>query len=315
MLREFIASLRNLFRLSRSQEKQLLLGGAQLSYRNRGLGKIDSLADAEFRVFSQWGEDGIIDWLVSLLPDIPQTFIEFGVEDYRESNTRFLLQHKYWRGLVLDSGNKNIRTIKESELYWRHDLTAVEAFITKDNINTLITSNGFSGEVGILSIDLDGNDYWIFDAINCVNPAVIVCEINGVFGDKHAITIPYREDFSRLGAHSSGQYFGASLNAMRSLAESKGYTFIGTTKSGVNAFFIRNDLSSAITPAINAILAYPNQHRDSRDSSGKLNHLAGELRAQQISSLNVYSLEEDKELPLGSLGGLYSANWQAGRPS
>src|ERR1019366_6949647 len=89
----------------------------------------------------------------------------FGVEDYREANTRFLLINRNWKGLVMDGGLQNMKRVREEEIYWRHDLTAICAFIARNNINRLIAQNGFSGPVGVLSIDIDGNDYWIRESI------------------------------------------------------------------------------------------------------------------------------------------------------
>lgn len=309
------ARLIDLFRLPRSCEKGLLLSGRIASEQNKSAHEINTLQDAEFRVFSQWGEDGIIDWLLHNLPSIPESFVEFGVENYQESNTRFLLQHRHWRGLVFDSSAANINQIQRSELYWRHDLSAVEAFITRDNINSLIADNGFAGEIGILSIDLDGNDYWIFDAINCVDPAVIVCEYNGVFGDEHAISIPYDEGFSRQAAHYSGQYFGASIAALKSLAARKGYSFLGSGKSGVNAFFVRENLMPSITKRIGQKVAYPSQHRDSRNADGALTYISGEARADAIGRLPVAIVKDDTTAALDSLGSLYSPKWRSGNPS
>ena len=119
----------NIEELKFLQGKQLVCIQNQLA--------INNIRDAEFKVFSQWGEDGIIQWIISKIPFIPPTFIEFGVEDYRESNTRFLLMHNNWKGLVIDGSEENVKKIKTSSWFWRYDLTALYAFITKKNINEL----------------------------------------------------------------------------------------------------------------------------------------------------------------------------------
>jgi len=116
-------------------------------------------------VFSQWGEDGIIQYLISRLPWKIRFFVEFGVQDYSESNTRFLLVNDNWTGLVIDSSSESIKHIRSQEYYWKYDLTAVCDFVTIDNINKLIMGAGITGSIGILSIDIDGNDYWIWNAI------------------------------------------------------------------------------------------------------------------------------------------------------
>ena len=101
---------------------------------------VSSIQETEFRVFSQFGEDGIIQFLISNIEIPNKTFVEFGVEDYAESNTRFLLINNNWSGLVIDGSQPNVESIKNDAIFWKHDLTALNAFITKDNINSLIAS-------------------------------------------------------------------------------------------------------------------------------------------------------------------------------
>jgi hypothetical protein len=246
--------------------------------------------EAEFSVFSQTGEDGIIQFLIAHLPNIPKTFIEFGVEHYVESNTRFLLKQDYWRGLVLDGSESAIQYIQTDEISWRYDLTAKQAFITKDNINQLVDESGFSGDVGILSVDIDGNDYWVWDAIQTVRPTIVICEYNATFGDEHAITIPYQADFNRTTAHFSNLYFGASLPALCHLAHQKGYDFIGCNRMGSNAFFIRRD-SGHKFPALTAKMGYmPPQFSESRHADGKLTFLKGQQKLMQIADCMVYDI-------------------------
>ena len=116
-------------------ERQLMLQGKILSNQNQNYDSIDDLGQVEFSVFSQWGEDGIIDWLVRKLPNIPKTFVEFGVENYQESNTRFLLQNHNWRALVIDGSKQNIDDIQAQDIYWRYSLSAHCSFVRKENIH------------------------------------------------------------------------------------------------------------------------------------------------------------------------------------
>jgi hypothetical protein len=202
------------------------------------------LSEVEFQVFSQWGDDGIIQYLINHI-DIPnKVFVEFGVENYKESNTRFLLLNNNWSGLVIDGDRRNIDFIKQDPISWAFDIHAVNAFITSSNINQLIgdfLAKGYSNEIGILSIDIDGNDYWIWKEINIVNPIIVIVEYNAVFGDSNAWTIPYKDDFYRLANDNSYQYWGASLKAFCILGEEKGYCFIGCNSNGNNAYFVRKD--------------------------------------------------------------------------
>lgn len=122
----------------------------------------ENIQHAEFKVSSQFGEDGIIQYLVHHLGIETKTFIEFEVENYTESNTRFLLMNNNWKGLVIDGSKENIDYIKNDSIYWKYDLTATCAFVDKENINNIFLENNFSGEIVLLSIDIDGNDYWIW---------------------------------------------------------------------------------------------------------------------------------------------------------
>jgi methyltransferase FkbM-like protein len=291
-------------------DRLLMLQGNYASSQVRQKAVIRDVRDLEFRVYSQWGEDGIIDWLVEHVPIDNTTFVEFGVENYQEANTRFLLENRNWRGLIIDGNRSHIESVIEEEFYWRHDVTAVSAFVTRENINDLLVENGFRGDVGLLSIDIDGNDYWVLEAITAIEPRILVCESNGVFGDLHAITIPYSRDFNRLRTHASGQYFGASIKALKSLAGRKGYEFVGSCSHGVNAFFVRADLFDAIAHRIKDRRAFPTRHRDSRDEYGRLTYVRGSKRADLIRHLPVVLVDEDKrEVPLESLYPLYSDSW------
>lgn len=295
--------------LEKSQDKTLILQSKLLTERNRKKDRINSLADVEFSCFSQWGEDGILDWLIERLPGIPNTFVEFGVQDYRESNTRLLLHLRNWHGLVLDGSEEFISDIKRQEISWRYNLVATQAFIDCDNINQLLSSSGVSGPVGLLSVDIDGNDYWVWKAIDSIKPAIVVCEYNAVFGDLHRITVPYRADFQRAKAHVSNLYFGASLPALIDLAQQKGYVFVGSNSNGCNAFFVRKDLHVTLSNAIGEVKAFPSSFRESRAVDGALSYQSGNDRINIIRHLPVFNLQSQSICQLEDLGDLYSNSW------
>lgn len=290
-------------------EQAVMLAAKNLACSNRARERIKDLSDVEFQVFSQWGEDGIIDWLISALPSLPEIFVEFGVEDYTEANTRYLLQNRDWRGLVIDGSQENMMRLRCNGRHWMHDLTAVAGFITRDNIDAIITDSGFGGEIGILSIDIDGNDYWVWEAIRSVRPALLICEFNSVFGDIHPVSIPYTPDFERLKGHHSGQYFGASIKALMHLAERKGYTFLGTPSTGVNAFFIRNDYFPYLKDRIENRKVYCARHRNSQDVSGRLTYVGGEKRADLIRDLPVENVVTGAVSEIAALGRIYSKDF------
>jgi hypothetical protein len=261
----------------------------------------DSLRAAEFKVFSQFGDDGIIQYLIHHLAPLPDSFVEFGVGNYRESNTRFLLLNDNWRGLVLDGDQNCIGQIQNGEIYWRHTLTAKCAWITRDIINKLLRDAGFSGEIGLLSIDIDGNDYWVWEKLDVVTPAIVIVEYNSIFGPDLAVTIPYDPKFVRHRAHYSGQFWGASLSALALLANRKGYSLVGCNSAGNNAYFVRNDKidhSRALSPREAFVDA---RFRDTRDASGNLTYLSGNERFDGIAHLEVYDLDRAIHAPLSSL--------------
>lgn len=160
------------------------------------------IASAEFQVFSQFGDDGIIQFLVQRVPVENEVFVEFGVEDYHESNTRFLLVHDNWRGLVMDGGTSHVEFLRGRELAWRHYVDAKTAWVDRDNINGLIEGAGIAGDIGLLSVDIDGNDYWVVEAIDAVSPRILVLEYNSVFGPEARSPSPTTR--ASCGARSTG---------------------------------------------------------------------------------------------------------------
>lgn len=212
------------------------------TYRNKS---IATLSEVEFQVFSQFGDDGIIQWLIQHLPIQHKTFIEFGVENYAESNTRFLLVNNYWSGLVLDGSISNIDYIESDPVSFHFDIQAIQAFITAENINDFILQAKFKEEVGILSIDLDGNDYWVWKAIEVIKPIIVICEYNSLLGFSQPLTIPYRPNFVRAIDTPIG-FWGASLQAFADLGTEKGYSFIGCNSAGNNAYFVKTEYVASL---------------------------------------------------------------------
>lgn len=253
--------------------------------------RLDSLEDAEFQVYSQFGEDGIIQWLIHNVEIREKTFIEFGVEDYTEANTRFLLMNNNWSGLVMDGSEENIASLKNWKQLWKYDLSAVAEFITQDNINQLITNMGFSGDIGILSIDLDGNDYWILNAIDCVKPRILICEYNNIFGSREIVSVPYDPAFVRTQKHYSNLYWGASLGAFCDWARKNHYYYMGSNSAGNNAFFVREDCINADLIPAKAEDFVESKYRESRGKRGELTYLRGDKRLECIKEMELVNLK------------------------
>jgi hypothetical protein len=248
-----------------------------------------NIQDFEFKVFSQWGDDGIIQYLVHVLDIKNKFFIEFGVENYLESNTRFLLLNNNWSGFVIDGSDKNIDYIKNDTIYWKYDLTAKSSFVTKENINNLIAKEGMNGEIGLLHIDIDGVDYWIWKEIEVVQPIIVIVEYNSNFGNKRMITVPYRLDFQRQKAHYSNLFAGVSLPALVDLATKKGYIFVGCNSNGNNAYFVKSSYSSFIKEVSIQEGYVESKFREARDSNGNLVFQNGKEILKSIKNLEVYN--------------------------
>lgn len=249
------------------------------------------LAQKEFRVFSQWGDDGIIQFLAHVLDLKSNSFIEFGVEDFYESNTHFLLVNNNWRGFVIDGSAENISTVKKSSIYWRYDLQAESSFVTAENINQLLSRSGF-GKIGLLHIDLDGNDYWVLKALDLslYQPDILILEYNAHFGSERAISVPYDPQFYRMKAHYSGQYFGASVAAFNLIAEEVGYYFIGCNSAGNNAYFLRNEHKGVIPPITLQEGFVDARFRDLRDQKGALLYASRESAKESIRGMPVVNV-------------------------
>lgn len=255
---------RHIIQRVRSEQDEIRLAIGRLETHLLDVRRPQRLQDAEFKVFSQFGEDGIIQHLVRAVAPQQTTFVEIGTGDYRESNTRFLLQNDNWRGVVIDGGEDHVRFVLGSGLAWRYDVEPVSAFVTRENVNSLISDNGLSGEIGLLSVDVDGIDYWLWQAIDVVQPAIVVSEYNALWGPDATITVPYDPGFVNSKAHYSQLYFGASLGALVHFGASRGYRFVGCASNGANAFFVRDDLAGDL-PAQTAASGY----RESRFLTGR----------------------------------------------
>ena len=292
-LRDEMAELKREQQLA--AEQQLLTLGKILSEGVKAKGEIGSLSEVEFKIFSQWGDDGIIQWLLNNLDFPNKTFIEFGVENYREANTRFLMMNDNWSGLVMDGSESHVAQIVNSEYYWKYQLSAKTAFIETANVNGLIESSNFEREVGILHIDLDGNDYWIWKEITCIAPIVVILEYNSIFGIDRAITTPYDPAFFRTRSHHSNLYFGASLRALQQLSAQKGYAFIGCTGAGNNAYFVRRDkLGGNVVERSLAEGYVLSKVRESRDPQGRLTYVSGNDRIELIRGMPVYNVDTER---------------------
>ncbi|HEY4922652.1 MAG TPA: hypothetical protein VII40_21310 [Xanthobacteraceae bacterium] len=191
-----------------------------------------------FKVYSQADEDGIIQEIFRRIGTTNRTFVEFGVEAGVECNTAKLLLDG-WNGLWIEAAPPYAAAIRNNARSYIEggQLKLIESLVTAESINKLIASAGLGGEIDLLSIDIDNNDYWVWKAIDAVKPRVVVIEYNPTLRPPLSLVVPYRPDAQWDGTN----YFGASLEALVRLARAKDYRVVGCNISGGNAFFVRND--------------------------------------------------------------------------
>jgi len=184
---------------------------------------LSDLATHERRVYSQFGEDGVIERIFECIGATNRYFVEFGASDgIAVSNTANLRLHHGWSGLLMEGNPKH-----------RSDLI-VQAKVDAENIETLFERHEVPRVFDLLSIDIDGNDYWVWDAIRRFTPRVVVIEYNIFFGLHQSKTMAYRADH----VWDKSTYHGASLAALHKLGRSKGYSLVWTESYSPNAFFV-----------------------------------------------------------------------------
>ena len=191
------------------------------------------------KIYSQNEEDGIIQEIFNRIGTTNKTFVEFGIGDGLENNTLALLLSD-WKGLWIEGSSRAVNNIKDNfkSVINNERLKVVEAFITKDNINDIISSNISDKEIDLLSVDIDGNDIHIFNEISVVNSRVVVIEYNAKFPPP----IMFGVDYNPTHAWKGDDYVGSSLKYIEKNLNAKGYKLVGCDLSGSNAFFIREDL-------------------------------------------------------------------------
>jgi len=195
------------------------------------------LLSQRFGYLSQNEEDGLLLALFKRIGTTDRRFVEIGC-GMNGGNSGFLAQECGWRGLMVDAKTASIE--KVTVRFKGHPVQTVKQRVTREGVNVLLEKFGFTGEIDLLSIDIDGMDYWVWEAMTACSPRVVAVEYNWLFGAERAVTIPYSSEFD-LGAIGNRGYRGASLAALAHLGRSKGYRLVATER--VNAFFVRNDLA------------------------------------------------------------------------
>jgi hypothetical protein len=215
-----------------------------------GLKYLPSIGEVGFRKYSQFEEDGILLYIFSLIPPVNRTCVEICAGNGLECNTTNLIINHGWWAHLFDGDEENVK--KGNSFFRNHKDTFLyppkftQAWITAENVNRLLIDSGIKGHIDLLSLDIDGMDYWVWKAIKVIDPQVVVCETHNPIPPEKALTVPYDPNF----VFESENYRGASLAAMCKLGREKGYRLVGTHRFGFNAFFIKNGVGEDFFPEV-----------------------------------------------------------------
>jgi hypothetical protein len=285
------------FYLRDIDELKFQIGNSYFSLLNYEITQKARIDDFSYKVFSQNGEDGIIDFLLSTLKISSPKFVEIGVEDYTECNTRYIFQRHNACGLIIDGTKNLLKKVQNNPYYFKKDLRVHNEYISSENIFDILTKQNFISDVDLFSIDIDGIDYWILDSLPVNYFKIVVVEYNPLFSDKE-ITVPNIKNFDRRKYHFSNLCYGMSLKAAINLLVKKDMIFIGSNDLKNNAFFINKkylNLFKLNLPSDSEISYFLNfKYKESRDELGKLTYLNKERSLDLIKDCKVINLSNSK---------------------
>ena len=206
--------------------------------------QLSGINQYEYSFLSQNGEDGILRYIFSVIGFESRYFVEFGFGAH-QCNSLKLMLHEDFNGLLMDGSSEQCNIFNLAcEKIENNNVKAVSTFISLTNLETLLVSNHVPPKIDFLCIDVDGNDYWFWEALTCIEPRVVCIEYNSGIGASHSWSIPYQDDFERFSAHPSGFFAGTSLKALELLGIKKGYRLVGCDSTGTNAFFLKTDIDA-----------------------------------------------------------------------
>ena len=249
----------------------------------------DNMSTWEYSVFSQNGEDGILEFLAGKILNPNKFFVEIGASNGLENNSAYFAICKKWCGICIE-GNKLASEICKAYLAkvgagypW---VKSMNVFVDSKNIN-ILKNEMLTLTPDVFILDIDGNDYYVLKSIlnEGILPKILVVEYNSTFGLKEAITIPYREDFYVDDIYHL--YYGVSIQGWRNMLEEKGYTFLGVESRGVNAFFVRKEEFS--TEFIEKVLLNRVDFKDNLYDTMRMN-MGQEDRYKLIKDMEFYHI-------------------------
>lgn len=241
------------YRASETSQKAVIASWRHL----KAQGVILPFEQVGFSRFSEFEEDGILLYLMTLAGTESRTIVEICSQEGRICMASNLVVHHQWRGFLFDGDPVFVRHGRR--FFGRHPATAAfppvmqSHWFTRDNINEILVSVGVPKEIDILSLDIDGNDLYLWDALQVTRPRILVCEINNAIPSGHALTIPYSDDFDFRKLGPDKAFFrSASLDAFIAVGRRKGYRFVGMNALGFNAIFLRDDVLMTEFPERNS---------------------------------------------------------------
>lgn len=271
--------------VTENEDLRVRLGQSAILAQRATRDSMRHLWDAEVSVFSQWGEDGILDYLCDLMDISKPRVVEFGAGSFNECNSRFLAENRSASVLAVDARSDLKTSVMQRDIRWRTTVIPRVEWITPETAPEAMkfAKDAFGG-VDIVSLDIDGNDYWVAESLLLEGVQIIVVEYNPLFGHKMAVSIPRADYFDRTAAHYSWLYYGASIMAFIQLFTRKGFTFAGTNRVGNNAFFIADGckIPFQTTPPKDLAPYTDWRVREGRDPEGQLTL---EVQAESIKRL------------------------------
>ena len=312
LIKRFYQSLKNSIKskifkdvYKKIDEQKFLESNIFFQNRSKSYKLTKNLDDVDFKVFSQNGEDGILDFIINQMNIKLPKFVEIGVGDFSECNTRFIYKKNYSSGLIIDVIKNFSHKVSLVEDIWRGGLVVLEKRVNASNINKILRDQNFNIDIDIFSIDIDGIDYWVLKSLPINFSKIVVAEYNPYFGDKLNITVPNLEDFDRNKYHYSELCFGCSLTALIKLMKQKKMTFIGTNLFRNNAFFINDEYleNFNLDPIdYNNLKKYTEaKFLESKDMNKKKSYIKTDMILNKIKDCEVMNLNNNKIFKISEL--------------
>jgi hypothetical protein len=246
------------------------------------------LWDAEVCVFSQNGEDGILSYICDQLSIGKPSMIEIGAGNFSECNSRYLAERRNANVLAVDKMDGLVENILKLPVFHETNIQALNTLVTSENINSIIGQGlKFFEKIDILSIDIDGNDYWVLHEADLTGIRIVVVEFNPLLGKNRPVSVPRNDYFDRTSAHYSWTYYGANLLAFEFLLKQKGFALIGTTRKGSNAFFVEESSLTNFPLVLNSQEMHDVRARENRNNIGELSYVSGKDRQKIIFDMEV----------------------------